>query len=73
MSHPKYMARIAETLERYAVKVRNGDFVNVSLELNQPERELDPMCGECPYDTMRHFVPGDRIALTLVCDTTRIA
>lgn len=57
---------MAGVLRRLAHEIEGDDTITkLDLEVNRPPRELDPMRGECPFDTMRHYAPGPETTLTL--------
>ena len=59
---------VIDALRRLADDIETGQYKEWTalLTMERPERELNPMDGECPLDNLRHFRLGDEITATLV-------
>ena len=53
-----YRESIRASLLAVAQRVLD-ESIEPELEIARPERELDPMRGECAFDGMRHYTLGD--------------
>ena len=54
-------------LRNLADAIESGKYMwwDVTMAMERPERELDPMKGECGFDAIRHYTGGDHITVTL--------
>jgi len=60
--------QIVASLRKLADDMESGRFKGwrAELEMSWPEgRPLNPLLGECPMDTIRHFSPGDLVSLSV--------